>query len=388
MKILLINKGRFSNAKAGTERVLCNMANALTKKGNSVAVLVFNKHNGNAPFPLDEQVEIIGVERGSLTAWERIKRCFYRDRIARHDWENNILDARRAKFIEPAILQFDPDIIICYHADSARLLRTATAIDCPIITMFHFDPHSILAESTEETLRALERCEKVQVLMESYKSICKKYLHSDNLVHIPNAVPQFDFEAPDGTAKRIVCVGRFDKNQKRQHLLIEAFRKTDQYKSGWTVELWGEIDPRCPKYYEYCKSLVQKYGMQDQVKFCGTTNQIVEQLRKASIFAFPSRFEGFPLALTEAMSVGLTSIGYKSCPAVNELIVDGENGILCDDGVEPLAEAMLELMKDETKRRQYGQNAKQKMKQYAPEVIWDMWDALIQQTITEYRNRR
>lgn len=386
MKILLINKGRFANAKAGTERVLCNMANELTKKGNKVAILIFDKFNGDAPFPLDERVKIIAVKRGRLNVFERVKRCFYRDRIARHDWDNRILDAQSAKFIEPAVLAFKPDIIICYHADSARLLLNETAIDCPIITMFHFDPITIFDKCTKATLRALECCAKVQVLMESYIPICKKYLRSDNFVHIPNVVPQFDFAPPNGQDKVIIHVGRFDKIQKRQHLLIEAFKKAERSAEGWSLELWGDNDPRNPGYYEECRALIEKYGMRDRVKFCGTTNRIIEQLRKASIFALPSKYEGFGLALTEAMSVGIASIGCKCCPAIDELIVDGVNGILCDDGVEPLAEALTELMQDEEKRRRYGRAAREHMKQYAPEIIWDKWDELIKTTVEEYRD--
>ena len=92
--------------------------------------------------------------------------------------------------------------------------------------------------------------------------------------------------------------------------------------------------------------------------------------------------------MTEAMSIGLPVVACKTCPAVNELVVDGKNGILCDDGVEPLAGAILELMKDEEKRKRYGDNAKQSMAGYAPEVIWDMWDKLLQETVGEYRNEK
>lgn len=45
-------------------------------------------------------------------------------------------------------------------------------------------------------------------------------------------------------------------------------------------------------------------------------------------FAFPSAYEGFGLSLAEAMSMGLPAVGYKSCSAVNELIVDGKNGFV------------------------------------------------------------
>lgn len=101
-------------------------------------------------------------------------------------------------------------------------------------------------------------------------------------------------------------------------------------------------------------------------------------LGKTDIFAFPSHHEGFPLALTEAMSCGIPAVGYASCPAVNELISDGETGILCDDGAEALAEALRRLMEDSELRRQYGMAARMAMEAYRPDVVWDQWETLME----------
>lgn len=388
MKVLLFNIGRFAGAKAGTERVLCNMSNALVGKGYEVEILIYNNNMGEPPFPLDDRVKVIGVTRGRLNLFERIRRNLFRDPVDRHEYEATILDKRRAPFIAEAIAESNPDIIICYQAAGARILQTGVTLTCPVITMFHFNPEKIVAKSVAKTKWALKQCDKVQVLLESYISALKKHIGSNNIIYIPNAVPQFGSTKADISSKKIIHIGRLDEKQKRQHLLIEAFAKVADCDDEWTVELWGDTDPRYPKYYEYCKGLVKQYGLQDRVRFCGTTNRVIEEMQKASIFCFPSSFEGFPLAMTEAMSIGLPVIGYKNCPAVNELIADGESGILCDDGIEPLAEALLELVRDESKRKQYGDSAKRSMAQYAPECIWDMWDKLIQETVSEYSKQK
>ena len=111
----------------------------------------------------------------------------------------------------------------------------------------------------------------------------------------------------------------------------------------------------------------------------GATDNVLDVYNKAAIFAFPSAYEGFGLALTEAMSAGLPVIGYKNCPAVNELIKDGENGYLCEDGVNAFAQALDKLMSDEKLRKKMGKAAKEDMKQYDSEKIWDMWEKLIKQ---------
>ncbi len=100
-------------------------------------------------------------------------------------------------------------------------------------------------------------------------------------------------------------------------------------------------------------------------------------LCKADIFAFPSAYEGFPLALTEAMSVGLPSVGFRNADGVNELIHHNVNGILCNDGVENFARGLSILMDSRELRKKLGNKAKEDMKQYKPNRIWDTWEKLI-----------
>lgn len=390
MNVLLLNIGRFENAKAGTERVLCNMANALSDKGYEVVIVNTFQKTGDSPFPLKESVKVVNAGAGEcakLSVIQRIRRSFILGAKDRHKYDANILDKVFAKFIGPVIADNKPDIIICYQVEGTRILKNLVFPNAPIITMFHFNPEYIFDnnfdKSMDETLSALAKSDRVQVLLESYIAVTEKRLGSRNVVYIPNAVPQFNSMRADVSGKVIIHVGRFSEKQKRQHLLIDAFRKVAELESDWILELWGEADKES-KYYNHCKSLVKKYGLQDRVRFCGTTDRIIDELQKASIFAFPSAYEGFPLALTEAMSLGLPSVGHKNCPAVNELIVDGRNGILCDDGIDSLAKALLELMQDEAKRKQYGSNAKKHMEQYASQKVWDMWESLIGETVSEY----
>ncbi|MBO5245343.1 MAG: glycosyltransferase [Selenomonadales bacterium] len=364
------------------------MANVLIDKGYEVVILNYNDNMGEPPYPLHDKVRIVGAVRGRLSLFERIRRNLYRKPADRHAYEYNILDARRAELFAPVIAEEAPDIIISYHAAGTRILQAGRDPGCPVITMFHFNPETVIKSDDHKKIIALEQCSRVQVLMESYIDGLKKYIKSDNIVHIPNVVPQFDNIRADFSSKIIVHVGRFDQKQKRQHLLIEAFAKVAAYDEAWTVEFWGDDGGGTDGYCSHCRELVKKYGLEDRVKFCGTTAKIIEEMQRGSVYCFPSAYEGFPLAMTEAMSIGLPVIGYKNCPAVNELVLDGVNGLLCDEGVEPLAEALSELMQDEAKRKRYGDNAKQDMKQYAPEVVWDMWDKLIREVVCEYNEQK
>ena len=82
-------------------------------------------------------------------------------------------------------------------------------------------------------------------------------------------------------------------------------------------------------YYAELEHLIKSNGLQDKVFLKGRTSNVPEVLRKSDIFAFPSFWEGFGLALAEGLSAGLPAVGFKTCPGVNELIKHGESGYLC-----------------------------------------------------------
>ena len=86
----------------------------------------------------------------------------------------------------------------------------------------------------------------------------------------------------------------------------------------------------------------------------------------ADIFAFPSAFEGFSLALTEANSMGVPAVGFSSAPAINELIEDNVTGFLAKDERD-FTQKLSALMKDKKMRIQMGKSAHQAMNKYSPD---------------------
>ena len=178
--------------------------------------------------------------------------------------------------------------------------------------------------------------------------------------------------------KRIIYVARVEKEGKRQHLIVEAFAKVAKDFPDWVVEFWGL--QKYQKYDDELMALARKYGIENNIKIMGYSDHIQDVYRTADIHAFASLHEGFALALADGMAIGLPSIGFKEAPAVNELIVDGHNGFLAED-VDDFAEKMRRLMSDKALRIQFGKNAVEDMKAYAPEIVAEQWDELIRKIV-------
>ena len=280
--------------------------------------------------------------------------------------------------LKELLTKIQPEIIVSFQPAATKALICDLNIKIPVVTMSHGDPEDYFHTYPLEEIPAIEKSTINQVLMPSFEEHIKSHLPNAKTITIGNAIPQFDFSADLAAEKevyKIIFVGRLTKNHKRPHLLIEAFAKLADKYQNWIVELWGAPDKKA--YYLELEHLIKTNNLQSRVYLKGSTDKVPLILKDADIFAFPSAYEGFGMALAEGMSVGLPSVGYKNCPAVNELIKNEKTGILCDDGVDSLAEALEKLLNDKALRVEMGNAAKKDMEQYAPEKIWDRWEILL-----------
>jgi glycosyltransferase involved in cell wall biosynthesis len=88
----------------------------------------------------------------------------------------------------------------------------------------------------------------------------------------------------------------------------------------------------------------ERLGISKRVRFLGMRSDVPALLQIADVFAFPSLWEGLPIALLEAMGAGLPVIATQ-VEGVEEMIVDGENGLLAPPAdVEALKTGLLRML--------------------------------------------
>ena len=358
----------------------------MKKRGHKVSLVYSDVRTGNFFYPIDEEIQTYDIRhyQGQSIDYPwylKIKREFYRsfDKQKARSINDKFAATYLLNNLQDVLYRVSPDIIVSFSPAESKLLLCDLKTKIPVITMSHGDTADYFQTCPKEELPALEKSAVVQVLVPSFEQPIKEHMPEVKTVVIGNAIPQYAEQA-DLYAKKdvykIIFVGRLAKGHKRPHLLIEAFAGLAKEVPNWTVELWGAVDGKA--YYKELQLLIRKNGLEKQVFLKGTTNQVKEVLLQGDIFAFPSAYEGFGLAMGEGMSVGLPAIGYKSCGSVNELIKDGINGYLCDDGIEDFRNKLCQLMKDTNLRVAMGKAARQSMKVYAPGKIWDTWEALLE----------
>ncbi|MFF6997958.1 glycosyltransferase family 4 protein [Streptomyces sp. NPDC008313] len=191
---------------------------------------------------------------------------------------------------------------------------------------------------------------------------------------VPNIVPEVRPETAtgtgrayvsDGSAKVIAAAGRLVPG-KRFDLLLEAFSAVAAKEPDWRLHIYGGGPGK-----ERLRELIDGLGLTGRARLMGVRTPVEAEFAKASLVVSASDAESFGMTLVEAMRCGVPVIS-TDCPlGPREIVTDGVDGRLVPVGdARALADAMLDLAGDDTRRRAMGAAAARNAHRYdaAPTV--------------------
>jgi glycosyltransferase involved in cell wall biosynthesis len=189
---------------------------------------------------------------------------------------------------------------------------------------------------------------------------------------IHNAIPLLGGGTAALDAKVVVAAGRLVR-QKGFDRLVLAFKAVVEAHPDWQLRIYGAGPQR-----RALRRLIVEHGLHDHVFLMGQTRHLGEALGNGSVFALPSRFEGFGMVLIEAMSKGLPVVSFACPRGPDEIVTHARDGLLVPDGdIEGLGTALLTLVEDPDRRRRYGAAALETAQQYATGPVTERWEALL-----------
>jgi len=192
-----------------------------------------------------------------------------------------------------------------------------------------------------------------------------------NADHMPNPLHVSPNRFPTLAEPVVACVGRLSY-EKGVDMLLEAWERVAPEHPDWRLHIYGD-GPAAPDLRHQAESA----GLSGSVEFKGMTDDIEAALTEASIFALPSRDEGFPMSVLESMAYGLPTVGFDCAPGVRELLNEEENGLLAERGdIFAFAEALDRLMGDAALRRSMGAAARNSVLRFHPDTVLDRWERL------------
>jgi glycosyltransferase involved in cell wall biosynthesis len=117
-------------------------------------------------------------------------------------------------------------------------------------------------------------------------------------------------------------------------------------------------NPKLKKFGKSVDALVASSGVADRIHFIGYVPNVAEYLKAADLFLFPSRIEGMPNAMIEAMACGVPVV---ACPFIGfspDLGTPREQFVLADHQPEAIAQAALEVLRDDRLQERLSRNAR------------------------------
>lgn len=181
---------------------------------------------------------------------------------------------------------------------------------------------------------------------------------------IPNGVDatRYTSLSRNGSPAKLFSVGRI-VYQKGLDLGLRALAQLKDLEWEWRIAGDGpQMDS--------LKLLAQELGIHERVIFLGwqSREELTRWYHHSNLFLFPSRHEGMPNAVLEAMSSGLPVVATKIAGS-EELVLDGVTGLLVNpEDADSLRDGLRRLIVEEKTRIQMGQASRRRVED---EYSWE-----------------
>ncbi len=232
-------------------------------------------------------------------------------------------------------------------------------------------------ENKNFVFQTMRLARAITVQCESYRETYPKFLRA-RIVTIPNPVfpakNQANPAGKPGERKILLAIGRL-AYQKNFPCLIRAFARISSEFPDWELHIGGNGERQGE-----LEELIRTLDISSRVKLLGVLapDQVSAAYPSSHLFCLPSRWEGFPNVLAEAMAHGLPCVGFSECPGVRDLIEHDVDGVLAPgmDDDQSLSHALEKCMRDDEGRARLGQAARLKVTAFEPEKIFNTWEQL------------
>tara|TARA_Y100001933_G_scaffold246213_1_gene277747 strand:- start:250 stop:858 length:609 start_codon:yes stop_codon:yes gene_type:complete len=163
-------------------------------------------------------------------------------------------------------------------------------------------------------------------------------------------------------------------SQKGIDLLLRAYAElSSDIRDAWPLVIAGDGPER-----QQLEEMVSVLGLDGQVHFLGFVSNPQVLYSKKAVFVLPSRFEGMPNALLEAMGAGMAVLVSDASPGPLEVVVDQVTGLVFPSGdVDALACGMDCASRDSVMRTKLGNEAKILMAAHRWDVLGNTWKDIL-----------
>lgn len=192
-------------------------------------------------------------------------------------------------------------------------------------------------------------------------------------IHVmPNCIPDPGGRLSEGSSKVVVAAGVF-KPHKNFDGLIDAFATVAARHPDWRLRIYGSGPEESA-----LRRRIQERGLYNHVHLMGPAFPVTAEFAKGSVFVLPSLREPFGNVTVEAMTRRLPVVALDCDHGPRNILTHGEDGLLVPPGdTEALAQAVIDLIEDDDRRRAMAEKARRTSERYGPGPSADRFEAIL-----------
>lgn len=362
MKILFINN-QFE--RGGAARVAAILCNELSRRGHNIHVVTdwLNfKHtyviDSNIPI---HEIKIYGAQRNIFGKLKKWLKCSYDIRMA--------------------IKKVKPDIII---ATESMMFLCAWLANIGIKTPIFAADHTSFNRKIDLIIdfvryKLYAKADGLSILTMRDKKILGDKFPRKKVIYNPLPFTILNHEVK--RRKNILCAGRLEVWKiKGFDIILKIWADIQHKYPDWTLEIAGSANNQTS--YEYMNKLIEELKLANRVKLLGQVDDMQSLYSESSIFALPSRIEGFPMVLMEAMSQGCACVAY-SISGASEEMMKSDSGIIVKDGdIESFKTGLEKLLISDDLRSHYSFNSMKDASRFSVEAFIASWESYINEILS------
>lgn len=389
----------------GIERVVSTLANEWSRRGRRVSVVTL--HDRRRFYRLDAAVHHVVIDRAGLNRVAELLRrlaallhsegpprwwlagllfgALYRLSYRRlYRGYHSFVYSFEAVLLRRALRRVDSPLVVSLGTPiNIVALKACKGLGRRLVISERNDPRR-LSRYKQWDVRARRLYNHADLVTANTRGALRdmgEYVDPAKLAFVPNPLTLSRGHNGNGNgnghraadaAPFVLNVGRM-VDDKAHDVLLDAFAQLGDDFKGWRLALVGD-----GRLEGELRARAAGLGLNGRVEWHGVVADPYALYHAASIFALPSRVEGTPNALLEAMSCGRAVVVSDGAPGLTELVEDGVTGLVVPVNDAPaLAAAIRRLASDEPLRRRLGEAARERVSEYDLPRALAAWESVI-----------
>lgn len=367
----------------GAQRVMLNLIRVWSKQGLRIC-LITSLSEESDKYPLPANITRLSATRSSM--WILLN-AVHKRYVESTSWIRAVLRIHRAilrvlcvvhdvRVLRKALRTADSPVVLAFLTfNNVNTILASAGFNIRVVVSERIDPEKQSANWPWHVLRRwlYRYADAVTANSRGALKSMESYVPKSKLFFVPNPVSFASAPVRHSRQEKIILnVGRLTR-QKAQDVLLRAYARVTTEIPEWQLVIVGHGHDK-----DKLRALASSLGLSGRVMWIDWTTEIEKCYEKAGIFVLPSRYEGTPNALLEAMSFGLPSIVTDGSPGPLEHIADGENGLVVPvDDEKRLADAILRLTASRELRDRMGDSARRTIGSLNNDDVQDAWSVVL-----------